>query len=47
MAIRLLGKLTVQITLAGLGNPAATLLLVVLQDADLLQSLEDLTVDAA
>lgn len=38
---------TVQITLAGLGDAAATLLLVVLQDADLLEGLHDLAVDGA
>lgn len=38
---------TVQITLAGLGDAAATLLLVLLNDADLLKGLEDLAVDGA
>lgn len=38
---------TVQITLAGLGDAAATLLLVVLDDADLLEGLEDLAVNGA
>ena len=38
---------TVQITLAGLCNAAATLLLVLLEDVDLLESLHDLPVDAA
>lgn len=37
---------TVKITLAGLGDAAATLLLVDLDDTDLLKSLEDLAVDA-
>lgn len=40
-------KLTVQITLAGLGDAAATLLLVLLEDTDLLKSLADLAVDGA
>jgi len=38
---------TIQITLSTLCNATATLLLVLLQDADLLQSLEDLAVYAA
>lgn len=38
---------TVQITLAGLGDAAATLVLVDLHDADLLERLEDLAVDGA
>lgn len=38
---------TVQITLAGLSDATTSLLLVVLEDADLLESLEDLTVDGA
>lgn len=38
---------TVQITLAGLCDAAATLLLVLLEDVDLLQGLHDLAVDAA
>ena len=38
---------TVKITLAGLGDAAATLLLVDLNDTDLLKSLEDLAVDTA
>ena len=38
---------TVQITLAGLGDAAATLLLVLLNDANLLEGLEDLAVDGA
>lgn len=38
---------TVQITLARLCDAAATLLLVLLEDVDLLQSLHDLAVDAA
>lgn len=38
---------TVQITLAGLGDAAATLLLVMLNDANLLEGLEDLAVDGA
>jgi hypothetical protein len=37
---------TVQITLTRLGDAAATLLLVLLQNADLLESLEDLAVNA-
>lgn len=37
----------VQVSLAGLGDPAATLLLVLLEDANLLESLHDLAVDAA
>lgn len=36
---------TVQVTLAGLGDPASTLLLVLLKDTDLLKSLEDLALD--
>ena len=39
------GALTVQITLAGLGDSAAALLLVLLEDTDLLKSLHDLAVD--
>jgi hypothetical protein len=39
--------LTVQVTLALLGDPAATLLLVLLEDLDRLESLHDLPVDAA
>jgi hypothetical protein len=38
---------TVQITLAGLGDAAATLVLVDLYDADLLERLEDLAVNGA
>lgn len=38
---------TVQITLAGLCDAAATLLLILLEHVDLLQSLHDLAVDAA
>jgi hypothetical protein len=38
---------TVQITLAGLGNAAATLVLVLLEHADLLEGLHDLAVDGA
>ena len=38
---------TVQIPLAALGDAAATLVLVVLEDIDLLEGLEDLTVDGA
>lgn len=38
---------TVQITLAGLCDAAATLLLILLEDVDLLKSLHDLPVDAA
>lgn len=38
---------TVQITLAGLGDAAATLVLVLLNDANLLEGLEDLAVDGA
>lgn len=41
------GKHTVQVTLAGLGDAAATLLLVLLEDANLLQGLHDLTVNGA
>ena len=37
----------VKISLSGLGDATATLLLVLLQDADLLESLDDLAVDAA
>lgn len=40
-------KLTVQITLALLGDTAATLLLIVLEDTDLLEGLEDLAVNGA
>lgn len=40
-------KLTVQITLALLGDAAATLLLIVLEDTDLLEGLEDLAVNGA
>lgn len=36
---------TVQVTLSALGDTAATLLLVVLDNADLLEGLEDLAVD--
>ena len=38
---------TVQITLAGLGDAAATLLLILLEDANLLEGLHDLAVDGA
>lgn len=38
---------SVQITLASLGDAAATLLLVLLKDTDLLESLHDLAVDGA
>lgn len=38
---------TVQVTLAGLGDAAATLVLVGLKDTDLLEGLEDLAVDGA
>lgn len=38
---------TVQITLTGLGDAAATLLLVLLEDTDLLKGLHDLAVDGA
>lgn len=38
---------TVQVTLASLGDAAAALLLVLLEDADLLEGLEDLAVDGA
>ena len=38
---------TVQIPLAALGDAAATLVLVVLEDIDLLEGLEDLTVDGS
>lgn len=38
---------SVQITLAGLGDAAATLVLVLLKDADLLEGLHDLAVDGA
>lgn len=38
---------SVQITLAGLGDAAATLVLVLLNDANLLEGLEDLAVDGA
>lgn len=41
------GERTVQITLAGLGDAAATLLLILLEDVDLLKSLHDLAVDGA
>lgn len=37
----------VQVTLAGLGDAAATLLLVMLKDTNLLEGLEDLAVDGA
>lgn len=37
----------VQVTLTCLGDPAATLLLVLLKDTNLLESLHDLAVDAA
>lgn len=40
-------KLTVQITLALLGDTAATLLLIVLEDTDLLEGLENLAVNGA
>lgn len=40
-------KRTVQITLAGLGDAAASLLLVNLDDVDLLEGLQDLAVDGA
>ena len=40
-------KRTVQITLASLGDAAATLLLVLLEDANLLKRLHDLAVDGA
>lgn len=40
-------KRTVQITLAGLGDAAASLLLVDLDDVDLLEGLQDLAVDGA
>lgn len=40
-------ELTVQVTLAGLGDAAATLLLVVLDDVDFLEGLENLAVDGA
>lgn len=38
---------TVQITLAGLGDAAATLVLVLLENTNLLEGLEDLAVDGA
>lgn len=38
---------SVQITLAGLGDAAATLVLVLLKDADLLEGLHDLAVNGA
>ncbi len=38
-------KRTVQVSLSALGNAAATLLLVLLNNANLLESLEDLAVD--
>ena len=38
---------TVQITLAGLGDATSTLLLILLQDANLLKGLHDLAVDGA
>jgi hypothetical protein len=38
---------TVQITLTGLGDAAATLLLILLEDTDLLKGLHDLAVDGA
>ena len=38
---------TVKITLAGLSDAAATLLLILLEDTDLLQGLHDLAVDGA
>ena len=38
---------TVQISLSGLGDAAATLLLVVLKDTNLLEGLDDLAVDRA
>ena len=38
---------TVQITLAGLGDAATTLVLILLEDANLLEGLEDLAVDGA
>lgn len=38
---------TVKIPLAALGDAAATLLLIVLKDTDLLEGLHDLTVDGA
>lgn len=41
------GEHTVQITLAGLGDAAASLLLILLQDADLLKRLHDLAVNGA
>jgi len=40
-------QLTVQITLSSLGNPASTLVLVVLENTDLLESLHGLAVDGA
>ena len=40
-------KHTVQIPLAGLSDAAATLLLILLQNTNLLQSLHDLAVNAA
>lgn len=40
-------ELTVQITLAGLGDPAASLVLILLEDTDLLKGLHDLAVNGA
>ena len=40
-------ELTIQITLAGLGDASATLILVVLNNANLLEGLENLSVDRA
>lgn len=40
-------ELTVQITLAGLGDPAASLILILLEDTDLLKGLHDLAVNGA
>lgn len=40
-------KLTVQITLAGLGDPATSLVLILLEDTDLLKGLHDLAVNGA
>ena len=42
-----IGKLTVQITLAGLGDPAASLVLILLEDTNLLKGLHDLAVNGA
>lgn len=42
-----MAKLTVKITLALLGDAAATLLLILLQNLDLLERLQDLAVDRA